>query len=72
VYRRDYNIFRINRLAYVRETEVSVNHTYALRSIRYDKSDVLVVFRVVRKEKDGSLIILWKRLKESPATPAPQ
>jgi hypothetical protein len=72
VYRRDYNIFRINRLAYVRETEVSVNQTYALRSIRYDKSDVLVVFHVVRKEKDGSLIILWKRLKESPATPAPQ
>src|SRR5262245_47423164 len=34
---------------------------YALRSIDYDKSDILVAFRVARKEIDGSVVILWKR-----------
>jgi len=48
-----------------------VNYTYALRSIYYDKSDVLVSFRVVRKEIDGSVVILWKMLKRFP-TPALQ
>jgi hypothetical protein len=51
------------------ETPVSVNHTYALRSIRPGGSDVLVAFRVVRKEKDGSYTILWKRLREFPTPP---
>jgi hypothetical protein len=46
-----------------------VNFTYALRSINYRESDVLVAFRVVRKEIDGSVVILWKMLKRFP-TPA--
>jgi len=45
---------------------VTVNYTYALRSIDYRNSDVLVSFRVVRKEIDGSLVILWKMLKRFP------
>ena len=42
--------------------------TYLLRSINYGKSDVLVVFRVVRIDSDGSATIAWKLLKkyESP------
>jgi hypothetical protein len=40
-----------------------LNHTYALRSINYGRSDVLVAFRVVRKDSDGSVVILWKMLK---------
>jgi hypothetical protein len=43
-----------------------INHTYILRSISYDRSDVLVAFRVARKDTDGSLILLWKKLKEFP------
>lgn len=41
-------------------------HTYALRSISYRDSDVLVAFRVVRKDTDGSVVLLWKILKTYP------
>ena len=40
-----------------------INTAYLLRSINYDTSDVLVAFRVIRKDTDGSLIIAWKLLK---------
>ena len=41
-----------------------VNSTYILRSVNYGKSDVLVAFRVVKKDVDGSLILAWKMLKK--------
>lgn len=41
-----------------------VNTTYTLRSTSYTQSDVLVVFRVTRKDSDGSLILAWKMLKK--------
>jgi hypothetical protein len=37
--------------------------TYALRSINYGRSDLLVAFRAVRQDTNGSLIVLWKKLK---------
>lgn len=37
--------------------------TYLLRSIAFDNSDVLVAFRLIRKDPDGSVIIAWKLLK---------
>lgn len=40
--------------------------TYALRSIDYGNSDVLVAFRVVRKDSDGSFVLLWKLLEKYP------
>jgi hypothetical protein len=40
--------------------------TYALRSVNYDRSDLLVAFRVVRKDTDGSVVLLWKVLKKYP------
>jgi hypothetical protein len=40
--------------------------TYALRSINYRESDVLVAFRVVRKDSDGSVVLVWKLLKRYP------
>lgn len=40
-----------------------VNSTYLLRSMNWDRSNVLVVFRVVRQDTDGSVIIVWKLLK---------
>jgi hypothetical protein len=45
---------------------VEVSTTYLLRSIAYHKSDVLVAFRVFRKDTDGSVIIAWKLLKNYP------
>ncbi|MCI0663219.1 MAG: hypothetical protein L0220_19305, partial [Acidobacteria bacterium] len=40
-------------------------YTYVLRSIKYNHSDVLVAFRVLRRDSDASLVILWKMLKRS-------
>lgn len=45
---------------------VQVGATYLLRSVVYRESDVLVAFRAVRKDSDGSIIIAWKRLKKYP------
>ncbi len=53
-------------LTYKSRLPVFVNNTYALRSINYDNSDVLVAFRVVRKDFDGSVVLLWKILKKYP------
>lgn len=43
---------------------VTVGHTYALRSIGYDRSDTLVALHVVRQDGDGSLVLIWKMLKK--------
>ena len=45
---------------------VAVGSTYVVRSISYDDSDVLVAFRVLRKDSDGSVVLLWKMLAEFP------
>ncbi len=42
--------------------------TYALRSVNYGRSDLLVVFRAVRQDSNGSLIVLWKKLKSYDVT----
>jgi hypothetical protein len=41
-----------------------VGHTYALRSINYNYSDVLVAFRALRQDENGSVLLLWRTLKE--------
>jgi hypothetical protein len=58
--------FEVGGLNYQRRLPAEVNHTYLLRSIVYDRSDVLVALRIARKDDDGSLIIAWKMLKEFP------
>lgn len=54
----------VDGVTYLRRIRSEVNHTYLVRSIVYDQYDVLVVFRIVKKDEDGSLIIAWKLLKE--------
>ena len=49
---------------YHKRLPVEENSTYLLRSIVYRRSDVLVAFRLVRKDTDGSVIIAWKLLKQ--------
>lgn len=56
----------LDGLSYSRRLPVKVNGTYLLRSISFDNSDVLVAFRIVRKDSDDSLIIAWKLLKKFP------
>jgi hypothetical protein len=56
--------FEIGRNRYKGRLPVMVGGTYILRSIGYERFDVLVAFRVVRQDSDGSLILLWKKLRE--------
>lgn len=44
----------------------TVNNSYVLRGIHYSDSDIVVAFRVARKDTDGSVIIAWKLLKKYP------
>lgn len=57
---------RIDGVMYSERVRAQVKATYILRSINYSQSDVLVAFRVIRKDTDGSLIIAWKMLREYP------
>ena len=43
-----------------------VSNTYLLRSVSIDTSDTLAVFRIVRKDTDGSVIVIYKVLKTFP------
>jgi hypothetical protein len=52
---------------FTRRLPAVVGHTYAVRSINYDRSDILVAFRVLRRDDNGSLVLLWKTLKKYPA-----
>jgi hypothetical protein len=56
----------IDSALYRRRLPLEVGKTYLLRSIVYHKSDLLVAFRTVRKDPDGSVIIIWKLLKKYP------
>ncbi len=51
---------------YGRRLPTVVGHTYAVRSVNYDDSDMLVAFRVLREDDNGSVVLLWKTLKEYP------
>jgi len=54
----------VDEMLYKRSLPVQVNSTYLLRSINFGTSDLLIGFRVARKEPDGSVIVAWKKLKE--------
>jgi hypothetical protein len=64
-----------NGYFYSTSAQIKLNNTYVLRSIAYVQSDFksfwntdqLVAFKVVGQEKDGSVVILWKKLKEKEA-----
>lgn len=59
--------FRSGDYFYRRYVPAEPDTTYVLRSVNYDQSDVLVAFRAVRRDTDGSFIIQWKLLKRFPA-----
>jgi hypothetical protein len=52
---------------YRRFVPAVAGHTYVVRAVDYNRSDVLVVFRVLSKDEDG-VVLLWKMLKQFPAT----
>ena len=50
----------------LRQVGASLEQSYVLRSVNYGFSDVLVAFRVVRQDEDGSITLQWKLLKRFP------
>lgn len=65
-YRRFADGLLVDEVSYRTDLKAVVNSTYLLRGIHYDDSDVLVGFRIVRKDSDGSIVIAWKLLKQYP------
>jgi hypothetical protein len=57
---------KIEGVLYRSRLPLEIGATYLLRSIVYRESDVLVAFRTVREDADGSVIIAWKLLKKYP------
>jgi hypothetical protein len=55
--------YEANGYKYQKSVAASGGHTYLLRSIDFNRSDVLVAFKVHRQDTDGSMIVLWKKLK---------
>ncbi|MBA2620856.1 MAG: BON domain-containing protein [Acidobacteria bacterium] len=51
-----------NGILYKDRVPSVAGHTYLLRSINFGTSDILVAFKVHRKDTDGSLIIFWKNI----------
>jgi hypothetical protein len=45
---------------------VEIDTTFVLRSINYNNSDLLLAFKVIGKDPDGSVTLLWKLLKKYP------
>ena len=58
--------FESNGFTYRSRLPATAGNTYTLRSISYGVSDVIVAFRVIRKDSDGSMVFLWKILKRFP------
>ena len=56
--------FEMEGWSYKSRLPVFIKQTYVVRSVIYGDSDVLVAFRVVRKDSDGSVVVLWKMLKK--------
>ncbi|HEV7644884.1 MAG TPA: hypothetical protein VGO50_13140 [Pyrinomonadaceae bacterium] len=48
---------------YQRTVPAIVGHSYILRSINFNRSDILVALRIYRQDTDGSLIVFWRKLK---------
>ena len=55
--------YETDGFSYKRHIPAVVGHAYVLRAISYNDADVLVAFKVYRKDADGSLIIFWKLIE---------
>lgn len=66
-YRRSGSGFEVNGITYKSRVSLKKKRAYLLRSINYGSSDVLVAFRIVSQDDDGSAVIAWRLLKRFPA-----
>lgn len=58
--------FELNGFVYRASLPATVNTTYVLRSISNKRADVLVALRIVRVDENGSLTLIWRKLKTNP------
>lgn len=65
--KRNHDGFMAGGVTYYSVLAVVPGSTYVLRSVAEGRIDTLIAFRVCRKDEDGSLIILWRRLKKDSA-----
>lgn len=65
-YQRSVAGFDVNGFTYKSSVAVKKKCAYLLRSINYFGSDVLVAFRIVSQDDDGSVVIVWRILKRFP------
>jgi hypothetical protein len=61
-------VLRAGGMSYSSTIDALADNTYVLRSTTSGKADILVAFRVIRQDADGSLHILWKKLASYPVT----
>ncbi len=64
--------FKEGDFTYQSRVPATLNTTYVLRSVQYHGEngkgrDILIVFRTVRQDYDGSITLIWKMLKRFPA-----
>lgn len=64
--------FEVNGFSYKSRQPLKAKNTYLLRSVSYGRSDLLVAFRLIREDTDGSAVILWKILKRFPVPVLPR
>ena len=64
--RRNRAGFELDKFCYGSSLPVSVNTTYVLRSTSNKRADLLVGFRVLEVEADGSVTLLWRKLRSYP------
>lgn len=55
--------FKLSSYTFRASLPAEINATYALRSINYHRTDALVLFRVIRRDADGVVTLVWKRLR---------
>lgn len=56
--------YEANSFVFKSRITAIVGHSYVLRTISFDRADILVAFKIHRKDTDGSLIIFWKLLEQ--------
>ena len=64
--RRNRAGFALERFRYGSSLPVAENMTYVLRSTSNKRADVLVGFRVIRLDENGSVTLIWRKLKVYP------
>ena len=64
--RRNRAGFALERFRYGSSLPVAKNMTYVLRSTSNKRADILVGFRVVRMDDNGSVTLIWRKLKIYP------